>query len=156
MDGRTAQEEHRLPFPWDGSGWLFSFLSPAGYYERVLKDDSLDSGSGDYVTIPHSHSWATVQLREFETNVAKTSYLELIQRVLKTFMPGKSHTNNFTGALWAAAPTKNWRMNNSEMAEKMLFNTAALKMCDLTHATLSSFLPDASCGCLINKRIENI
>jgi S-adenosylmethionine decarboxylase len=70
-------------------------FSPCGYsMNGILKNDALDFGLGQYMTI-HITPEPEFSYVSFESNVPLTSYLEVIQRVLDTFMPGKFILNIF-------------------------------------------------------------
>lgn len=64
-------------------------FEPCGYsMNGILKNDSVDFGHGQYMTI-HITPESEFSYVSFETNIPLTSYLGVIQRVLDTFLPGK-------------------------------------------------------------------
>lgn len=64
-------------------------FDPCGYsMNGILKNESKDYGLGEYMTI-HITPESEFSYVSFESNIPLTSYLEMIQRVLDTFQPGK-------------------------------------------------------------------
>jgi len=141
MDGKDCSKKSGIDCllpEMDLDDYLFE---PCGYsMNGVLKDDSLDSGSGDYVTI-HITPEPQFSYVSFETNVAKTSYLELIQRVLKTFMPGKFLLTIFTTRSSVAASShqelKKWTTLGKWRRNAIQY--CSFEMCDLTYAHFVKF-----------------
>ena len=64
-------------------------FEPCGYsMNGILKDDKMDYGLGEYMTI-HITPEPEFSYVSFETNVPLESYLDLIKTVLNIFRPGK-------------------------------------------------------------------
>jgi len=64
-------------------------FEPCGYsMNAVLEEGSSDSGMGDYATI-HITPEKAFSYVSFETNVPNDSYMDLVIKVINTFLPGK-------------------------------------------------------------------
>lgn len=111
-------------------------FDPCGYsMNGVLLNEQADSGLGEYMTI-HITPEPACSYVSFESNIPAVSYLDIVQRVLDTFRPGKFILTIFATKTSKAAPC------HSELKDCVRFGEwtrndiqyASFQDCDLTYA----------------------
>jgi len=142
-DGRDATKKSgidRLLPDMKIDDYLFD---PCGYsMNGVLQNEQEDCGLGEYMTI-HITPEPQCSYVSFESNIPASSYLDIVQRVLNTFKPGKFILTIFATKTSKAAPSHNELKRCIRFGEWMRndIQYCSFQDCDLTYAHFVRLLP---------------
>merc|ERR1711936_1434414 len=104
-------------------------FDPCGYsMNGVLQNEHEDSGLGEYMTI-HITPEPQCSYVSFESNIPASSYLDIVQRVLNTFRPGKFILTIFATKTSKAAPSHNELKRATAASKTAISPTPTLSGC---------------------------